>query len=119
VYGGGGIFPDVKVKQDTLAFWKELSVLYKNDFARECAVKAIIAHRKQWSAFSVVQISSDKKIEATLITLINADAQTKLSSAAVAYVLKEVKGNIIRSLWGNNAYYQYRLVDDKYLKKIN
>jgi carboxyl-terminal processing protease len=119
VYGGGGIFPDVKVKQDTLAFWKELSVLYKNDFARECALRAIIAHRKQWSAFSVIQFARDKMIDAEIRTLINAEAHTILSSAALDYLLKEVKGNVIRSLWGNNAYYQYRLVDDKYLKKIN
>ncbi len=118
VFGGGGIHPDISVKEDSMVFWRELSPLYQDDFARKCAMQAIVQYSVEWKSASAAQFVNDKKAEEQMRKAINSLSPKALSIEAQKYLLNDVRGNVLRCLWGNNAYYQYKLKEDKCLQKI-
>ena len=118
VFGGGGIQPDISLNEDSIVFWRELSALYQDDFARKCAIQSILQNASQWKILSAEQFISSKAIDGQLRNTLAKLLPKNLSAEAESYLLNDVKGNVLRCLWGSNAYYQYKLRGDKCLKKI-
>lgn len=118
VFGGGGIVPDIKVQDDTLLAWKELSMLYREGFSRECAAKCIIEQGKAWKSLSAKAFANDKNVDQVVMKIAKSMLKKQLSSAALNYLMRDIKADVIRSLWGNNAFFEFKLVGDKCLEKI-
>ncbi|MFZ9847178.1 MAG: S41 family peptidase [Flavobacteriales bacterium] len=118
VFGGGGIHPDINIKEDSMVFWRELTHLYQDDFARKCAIQAIVQNAAQWKSLTAEQFINNNKAEEAMRKTMGALLPKALSTESKNYLLNDVKGNVLRCLWGNNAYYQYKLRDDRCLMKI-
>ena len=116
VYGGGGIFPDVQISEDSTVSWKELSLIYRNDLIRKLAISFVTENNEGLSKLKSQEFINSKVYNNMLALKV---AQHKeLSNDAKEYLLKEVKANVLRSIWGNNAYYSFKTKGDLWLKAM-
>jgi len=115
VYGGGGIFPDIKINEDSTISWKELGYIYRNDIIRKTAIRFVIQHLGTLSKLGLEEFKNNKIYNAQLNNMVQ---KLNVSPFAKEYILKEVKANVVRSIWGNNAYYSLKLQGDEWLKKV-
>ncbi|NOZ62676.1 MAG: S41 family peptidase [Calditrichaeota bacterium] len=123
VYGGGGITPDVKIKNKTITkFTTEL--IFKRLFF-EFGSKYAAKHQRLKADFP--QFKKNFVIDKTLLTEFRAFVERKGLKFKeddfkqdLQYIKLMIKSDIARNLWGSKQYYEIRILgDDQVQEALN
>lgn len=118
VYGGGGIYPDTFVPNDTLGASYYLSSLYYAGSFNQWAFKFLDYKRNKWSSFSI--FNSSFNVTENMFTKFTKYADAKLDvkidedgkSRSKVIIMNRMKAEIARHLFEENGYYKIYLKDD-------
>jgi len=120
VYGGGGITPDVKIQSPKITTTTAKLIANRSFF--EFANQYAPSIKKKYSSFKdFVQFSKLDNIllQQFLLFLENKHYSFNYKEiiADKAYILAEIKSEVARQLWGSNAYFKIRVLNDLQVKK--
>ena len=115
VYGGGGITPDFFVPTDTSLSSKKLSVFFSKNWIFDFCFDYADGHRDNFTKEQLLK----RYIYTDFVSFVsnkNSDFEFDLSANEKSYLIKQLKANIGRNLWGNEIFYSILLEEDEFVK---
>ena len=115
VYGGGGITPDFFVPTDTSLSSKKLSVFFSKNWIFDFCFDYADGHRDNFTKEQLLK----RYIYTDFVSFVsnkNSDFEFDLSANEKSYLVKQLKANIGRNLWGNEIFYSILLEEDKFVE---
>ena len=116
VYGGGGITPDFFVPTDTTLSSKKLSVFFSKNWIFDFCFNYADGHRKNFTKEQLLK----RDIYIAFVSFVNnknAAFVFDLTQNERNYLIKRLKANIGRNLWGNEIFYSILLQEDRFLER--
>ena len=116
VYGGGGITPDYYVALDTTLDSKKLNPFFSKNWIFDFCFDYADTHRESLTEKQLLErdIYTDFKL---FINTKNAEFVFDLNQNERNYLIKQLKANIGRNLWGNEVFYSILLQDDRFVDR--
>jgi len=120
VYGGGGIFPDIIINQDTSLNFFQINLIISKGWIGEFSLKQSIAIKKLYLDKDDFIKNLNKEIiyNSFINFLIAKDEKMKLDVGEVEklYLKTLLKASIARNIWDNNAYFEILNQNDEFIK---
>lgn len=125
VYGGGGIYPDIYVKEDTNRLRYQLNLLFSNKIIRNTAFEYIDANRKKLDEEGIDYFVENFEIPESLWLKIINEAKNKnliskrfkFSSYEKLFILEQLKISIASRNWSTQGMYRTNNTTDKTVLK--
>ncbi len=116
VYGGGGITPDIFVYSDTTLDSKELSIFFSKNWIFDFCFDYADRHRETLTKEQL--FVRDVFVDfLSFVKSKNEDFVFDLNENEKDYLIKQIKANIGRNLWGNEIFYEILLEEDRFIKQ--
>jgi len=115
VYGGGGITPDFFVPIDTSLSSKKLSVFFNKNWIFDFCFDYADRHRDNFTKEQLFR----RDIYTEFVSFVSSkksDFEFDLNANEKSYLIKQLKANIGRNLWGNDFFYGILLEEDKFVE---
>ena len=115
VYGGGGITPDFFVPIDTTLNSKKLRVFFSKNWIFDFCFDYADGHRDNFTKEQLLK----RDIYTDFVSFVNnknVDFEFDLSANEKNYLIKQLKANIARNLWGNEIFYSILLQEDRFVE---
>ncbi|MEC8853870.1 MAG: S41 family peptidase, partial [Bacteroidota bacterium] len=115
VYGGGGITPDFFVPTDTALNSKKLSVFFSKNWIFDFCFDYADGHRDNFTKEQLLK----RYIYTDFVSFVsnkNSDFEFDLSANEKSHLIKQLKANIGRNLWGNEIFYSILLEEDEFVE---
>ncbi len=116
VYGGGGITPDFFVPTDSTLDNKKLSVFFSKSWIFDFCFDYADKHRENFTKKQLLK----RDIYSAFVSFVNtknAEFVFDLNQNERNYLIKQLKANIGRNLFGNEVFYSILLKEDKFIEK--
>ena len=116
VYGGGGITPDFFVPTDTTLSSKKLSVFFSKNWIFDFCFDYADKHRENFTKEQLLK----RDIYIAFVSFVNnknAAFVFDLNANEKDYLIRQIKANIGRNLWGNEIFYSILLEEDRFLER--
>lgn len=124
VYGGGGIIPDDFIAKDTTGYTSYLGKLYGASIIREYVLNYVSAHKEEIETMGFDKFKTNFKVSESMINEIVSLAELsdiKTNRADLLLSKEKLKSNIhsliVRSIWGNEAFYEVINENDPFITK--
>ena len=115
VYGGGGITPDFFVPTDTSLSSKKLNVFFSKNWIFDFCFDYADGHRDNFTKEQLLR----RDIYTEFVSFVSSkksDFEFDLNANEKSYLIKQLKANIGRTLWGNDFFYGILLEEDKFVE---
>ena len=116
VYGGGGITPDFFVPTDITLDNKKISVFFSKNWIFDFCFDYADKHRENFTKKQLLK----RDIYSAFVSFVNtknAEFVFDLNQNERNYLIKQLKANIGRNLFGNEVFYSILLKEDKFIEK--
>ena len=121
VYGGGGIFPDIIIKQDTSLNFLQINLIISKGWIGEFALNqsSILNETYLDKKDFIKNLNKDIIYNSFLDFLEKKDANITLDIGAVEklYLKTLLKATIARNIWDNNTYFEILNQQDEFIKE--
>lgn len=125
VYGGGGIYPDIIVKEDTNLFRYQLNLLFSHRIIKTVAFEYVDSHRKKLDEMGVQNFVNNFEITPQIWDeMINKAKEKdlfktsfKFSDFESKFIKEQLKVSIASRNWSNNGLFRTRNFTDKDILK--
>jgi carboxyl-terminal processing protease len=120
VYGGGGIFPDIIIKQDTSLNFFQINLIISKGWIGEFSLNQSVMLNKIYidKEDFIKNLNKDIIYNSFLDFLEKKDDNITLDIGAVEkiYLKTLLKANIARNIWDNNTYFEILNQQDESIK---
>ena len=116
VYGGGGITPDYYVALDTTLDSKKLNPFFSKNWILDFCFDYADTHRESLTEKQLLERDIYTAFKLFINTK-NAEFVFDLNQNERNYLIKQLKANIGRNLWGNEVFYSILLQDDRFVDR--
>jgi len=116
VYGGGGITPDILIANDTSLDSKKLAVFFAKNWVFDFCFEYADKYREILSQETLINTD----IWVLFIAFVKkkkGDFVFDLGEKEITYLKKQIRARVGRNLFGNEAFYQLLLEDDKFVSR--
>ena len=118
VYGGGGITPDIIIKNDTNLNYMPINKMINKGWIREfCFEKSTLINKKNIKNYKQIDMTSIYSDFIHYLKLKDSDFELKLGPREFNFLKNLLLATISRSIWGNDTYYKILTLEDKYIQK--
>ena len=116
VYGGGGITPDFFVAVDTSLNSTKLSPFFSKNWIFDFCFDYSDKHRENFTKEQLLK----RDIYIAFVSFVNnknAAFVFDLNANEKDYLIRQIKANIGRNLWGNEIFYSILLEEDRFIER--